>query len=53
MKQVSTNSRALNNPLQYIRSQQNKTRPQQQKKSQKVFKYMEIEQHTAEKPMVD
>jgi hypothetical protein len=32
-----------NNPLQHIRPQWNKTRYQQQKKPQKIFKYMETE----------
>jgi exonuclease III len=35
------------------RSQWNKTRPQQQKISQKISKHMETEQHKAEKPMDD
>jgi hypothetical protein len=38
-----------NNPLCHIRSQWNKTRLQQQKKPQKIFKHMENEQQTAEK----
>jgi hypothetical protein len=42
-----------NNPRYHITSQWNKTRPQQQNKSQKIFKHMETEQHTAEKPMGD
>jgi hypothetical protein len=37
--------------MYHIRSQWNKTRPQQQKKSQKVFKHMEMQQHTAETPV--
>jgi hypothetical protein len=32
-----------NNPLHHIRLQQNKTRPQQQKKPQKMFEHMETE----------
>jgi hypothetical protein len=36
-----------------IISDQNGTRPQQQKKPQKIFKYMETEQHTAKKPAGD
>jgi hypothetical protein len=40
-----------NNPLHHVRSQRNKTRPQQQKKPQKIFKHMKNEQHTAEKLM--
>jgi hypothetical protein len=35
--------------MHHIRSQWNKTRPQQPKKKQKLFKHMEIEQHTAER----
>jgi exonuclease III len=36
-----------------IISDHNKTRPQQQKKPQKIFKHMETEQHTPKKPMGD
>jgi hypothetical protein len=42
-----------NNPLHHIRPQWNKTRLQQQKKPQKIFKHMDTEQHTAEKQMGD
>jgi hypothetical protein len=42
-----------NNPLHHIRSQVNKTRPQQQKNSQKILKHKETEQHTAKIPMGD
>jgi hypothetical protein len=42
-----------NNPLYHIRSQCNKARFQQHKKTQKTFKHMHIEQQTAEKPMGD
>jgi predicted glycosyltransferase involved in capsule biosynthesis len=42
-----------NNHLYHIRSQWNKTRPQQQKKPQKILKHMKTEEHTAEKPMGD
>jgi hypothetical protein len=40
-------------PLHHIRSQQNKTRCQQQKKPQEIVKHVETEQHIAEKPMGD
>jgi hypothetical protein len=39
--------------MHHIKSQWNKTRCQQQKKPQKIFKHMETEQHTAEKPVGD
>jgi subtilisin-like proprotein convertase family protein len=39
--------------MYHIRSQPNKTSPQQQKKPQKIFKHMETEQHTAERPVGD
>jgi hypothetical protein len=42
-----------NNTQHHIRPQQNKTRPQHKKKTQKIFQHMEIEQHTAENPMGD
>jgi hypothetical protein len=48
-EQVSTNSRKSKKPLHCIRSQWNKTRPQQQQKPQKILKHMETEQHTAKK----
>jgi hypothetical protein len=35
----------------HIRSRWNKTRPQQQKKTQKIFKHMETEQYTSERPV--
>jgi hypothetical protein len=38
-----------NKPQYHIRSQQNKTRLQQQKKPQKIVKHMETEQHIAKK----
>jgi hypothetical protein len=39
---------SLEIPQYHIRSQQDKTRPQQEKKLQKIFKLMETEQHTVE-----
>jgi hypothetical protein len=52
-EQVKLNNRETKNdwnPLHHIKPQQNKTRCQQQKKPQKIFKHMEAEQHTVEKP---
>jgi hypothetical protein len=41
-----------NNPLHHIRTQQNKTRPQQQKNPQKILKHMETEKHTLQRKKI-
>jgi hypothetical protein len=52
-KSSSNKFKKIKITLYHIRSQQNKTRPQQQKKPQKIFKHLETEQHTAKKPIGD
>jgi hypothetical protein len=39
--------------MNHITSQWNKTILQKQKKAQKIFKHMETEKHTAERPVSD
>jgi hypothetical protein len=46
--QVLVDLRKLKKPLCHIWSQWNKTRTQQQKEQQKIFKHLETEEHIVE-----